>query len=97
MNEKCPLCDRPLGARIDKHHLKPKTFGGKETILIHKMCHNKIHSVFGERELYTYYHTVERLLKNEHIQTFVTWISKKDPEFYEKTKDTQRRRKQRRR
>ena len=93
----CPLCNRPLGTRIDKHHLKPKTFGGRDTFLIHKICHSKIHSVFSERELDKYYHTVERLLENEHIQNFVKWVSKKDPEFYEKTKDTQTRKRKRRR
>jgi len=95
--EQCVLCDRPLGTRWDKHHLKPKTFGGKEIVIIHKLCHNKIHSVFTERELDNYYHTIERLMENEHIQTFVKWVGKKDPEFYEKTKDTTTRRKRRKR
>lgn len=93
----CPLCGRELGSQIDNHHLRPKTFGGKETVLIHKICHNKIHSVFTERELDKYYHTVERLLENEHIQKFVKWVRKRDPEYYEKTKDTRERKRKRKR
>ena len=97
MNGTCPLCARPLGTRWDKHHLKPKSLGGKEVVAIHKICHNKIHSVFTERELIKYYHTIERLLENEDIQKFVKWVSKKDPDFYEKTKDSNIRKRKRRR
>jgi len=95
--EKCIICQRQLGSRFDEHHLIPKTFKGKEKVRIHKICHNKIHSVFTERELNNYYHTVERLLENEQIQNFVKWVGKKDPEFYEKTKDTKERKRKRRR
>lgn len=93
----CPICGRDLSDSWDKHHLRPKTFGGKDTIRIHKICHRKIHSVFTERELDKYYHTVERILENEHMQKFVKWVSKKDPEYYEKTKDTNERKRKRRR
>ena len=93
----CLICHRPLNKSWDEHHLIPKTFKGKETIRIHKICHNKIHSVFTERELYQRYHTVERLLENEYIKKFVKWIKNKDPDFYEKTKDTKNRKRRRRR
>ena len=97
VEDPCPLCERPLSTSWDNHHLKPKTFGGKETTKLHKMCHRKIHSVFTERELDKYYHTVERLMENEHIRTFIEWISKKDPDFYDSSKDTQIRKGKRRR
>jgi len=92
---KCPLCKRPLGTRWDKHHLIPKTFRGTVKIPIHKICHNKIHSVFTERELDKYYHTIDRLLESEHIVKFVKWVSKKDPDYYEKTKETKERKRKR--
>ncbi len=92
---KCSLCERPLGTRWDNHHLIPKTFKGKETVPVHNICHRKIHSVFTERELNKYYHTIERLLENEDIVKFIKWVSKKDPDFYQKTKDTNRRKNKR--
>ena len=92
----CGLCGRPLEVNADKHHLVPKAYKGKETVLIHKICHGKIHSVFTEKELATYYNTFDRLLENEHIQAFVKWVSKKDPDFYDTTKDQQGRKKKRR-
>jgi len=95
----CPLCTRELipGPSIDGHHLMPKTFKGKEKTMMHKICHRKIHATFTERELQQHYHTIERLLENEHIQKFVKWVAKKAPEYYEKTKETNERKGKRRR
>jgi hypothetical protein len=93
----CPLCKRPLGNDHNKHHLIPKTFKGKETIDLHRICHNKIHSVFSERELKRYYHTIERLLENEEIQKFVKWLQNKHPDFYESHRDSGSRKEKRKR
>ena len=93
----CPICKRELiaGPSVDDHHLVPKTFGGKEKVTVHKICHHKIHSVFTERELQHHYHTIERLLEHEEIQKFARWIQKKNPEFYDHSKDTTKRKKKR--
>lgn len=96
-DDTCPLCGRPLANSWNEHHLIPKTFKGKDTVRLHKICHSKIHSVFTERELFTYYHTIERILENEHMQKFVKWVSNKDPDFYQKTKDLNDRKRKRRR
>lgn len=96
---KCPLCKRELidGPSVDGHHLVPKTFGGKEVVILHKVCHHKIHSVFTERELLHDYNTIERLLQHEEIQKFVRWVRKKDPEYYDHSKDTNTRNRRRKR
>lgn len=80
----CPLCGRDLvpGESVNRHHLVPKTFGGREAVWIHRICHNKIHAVFSERELEKYFHTFERLLAHEEIETFVRWVRKKEPTYY---------------
>ncbi|WP_256077732.1 hypothetical protein [Massilia sp. YIM B04103] len=87
MEEKCcPLCGRPLGTvNIDRHHLIPKTFKGKEQFEIHKICHRKIHSVLTERELLRAYHTWEALRTHPDILTFIAWVARKPPEFYVRT------------
>lgn len=96
MTLNCQLCGRPLGTiRIEDHHLIPKTFKGRVTIPIHRICHQKIHATFSERELYNYYHTVERLLEHEQIIKFVNWVRKRPIEFYDKNDDTADRRKRR--
>ena len=97
--KKCPICHRILlEGTYDEHHLVPKTFKGKETIIIHRMCHTKLHATFSENEMYQFYHTVERIIEHPEIQKFIKWISKKAPGFYDKNEDTtQRRRKRKKR
>jgi 5-methylcytosine-specific restriction endonuclease McrA len=85
-DESCPLCGRPLGTvNIDRHHLIPKTFKGKDQYPIHKICHRKIHSAFTERELLRTYHTWEGLREHEDIQAFIAWVARKPPGFYSRT------------
>jgi hypothetical protein len=81
----------------NEHHWKPKTFKGKDTALLHRLCHNKIHAVFTERELLRYYHTPERILENEEMQKFVEWVKTKPPHFYVSHKDSSERSRKRRR
>ena len=91
--ETCILCGRELGSEsISRHHLIPKSRGGRysETILIHNICHQKIHSVFTEKQLKQEYNTVEALKGHEAIQKFIKWVSKKDPEFYQSNKRMKR-------
>lgn len=87
MEDICPLCGRLLAEPITKHHLIPLSKGGKDTptVAMHKICHDKIHAVFTETDLKTYYHTVERLQEHEEIARFIKWVKKKEPEFYDKS------------
>ena len=69
----CPICGREMlvGNSVNEHHLIPKTFKGKETVTLHKICHSKIHSVFTERELFNHFHTVERLRDHPEMEKFI--------------------------
>lgn len=99
MNE-CPLCARELvtGPSIDEHHLIPRLKGGRKgpTVMLHKVCHTKIHSVFTESELARVYNTIEKLLEHPDIQKFVEWVRKKPPEFYESSKEANGKKRKRR-
>lgn len=105
MNDICPICGREHGGEMQYHHLKPITFRSRtkevhekdNLILIHKMCHQKIHATFVEHDLLNHYHTVERILEHEEMQKFVKWINKKSADYYDKNDDTQNRKKRRRR
>jgi hypothetical protein len=82
----CPLCGRALGSiNIDRHHLVPKTYRGREQFPIHKICHRKIHSVFTERELMRTYHTWESLRGHDDIRAFIDWVANKPAGFYTAT------------
>lgn len=94
----CPICDRPLGeVRISRHHLVPKTFGGRETELMHDICHRKIHATFSERQLEKEYNTVEAIMSNPDMQAFRRWVAKKEPDYYDISADSQERKRRRRR
>ena len=81
----CPLCGRPLGLRVEAHHLIPRTYKGKETVDLHPICHRKIHTILTERELKDRFHTIELLRENADIATFVAWIAGKHPVFHDRT------------
>jgi len=83
----CIICKRELGKiNISKHHLIPKSRGGKnsELITIHNICHQKIHATFTEKELKRTFNTVEKLTTHNSIIKFIKWVEKKDPAFYQK-------------
>ncbi|WP_207479335.1 HNH endonuclease [Arenibaculum pallidiluteum] len=89
----CPLCDRPLvrGASVNEHHLVPRRYKGTETVLLHRICHGKIHAVLSERELRDWYHTIERLRGHPEIEAFRRWIHGKPPEFMARHRGGRRR------
>jgi hypothetical protein len=90
----CPLCRRPLvpGPSIDEHHLVPRTYKGRETVTLHRVCHAKIHAVLSEKELRDHYHTVARLREHPEIAKFLGWVRKKHPEFIDGHATKRRRR-----
>jgi len=79
------------------HHLIPAAFKGKEIVDLHIVCHDKLHHVLSERDMQHYYHTIPRLLEHEEIKKFIKWVKKQPPGFYIKHKDTQDRKRKRRR
>ena len=90
MSEKelCPICSRALiddGNSVDKHHFVPKSKGGTETTRLHRVCHRFIHSQWKENVLAKELNTPEKILSTPEAQKFISFISKKDPLFYDLT------------
>jgi hypothetical protein len=81
----CPLCGRELADPTARHNLIPLSQGGsgENTLLLHKVCHAKVHSLFNEKELARTYSSMEKILENEDILKFVGWIKKKPLDFYD--------------
>ncbi|HYD31049.1 MAG TPA: HNH endonuclease [Azospirillaceae bacterium] len=90
----CPLCGRPLvpGPSVNEHHLVPRTCKGRETVTLHRICHDKIHAVLSERELARRYNTIERLKGHPELAAFLRWVARKPPEFVDGHHDPARRR-----
>lgn len=90
----CPICERDMikGNFIDRHHFYPKCKGGRETEYLHKICHRKIHSLFTENELAKEYNNSDVVRNHPEMIKFIKWVSKKHPEFYDKTTTHKRKR-----
>lgn len=86
----CPLCGRPMvrGPSVDEHHLVPRSRGGRDTHLVHRVCHRKIHATLTERELAEHYPTFEALRQHPEIAAFIRWLRNKPPEFYDRSAKT---------
>lgn len=80
----CPICDREMikDLFVDRHHFIPVSRGGKEWKWLHKVCHNKIHSLFTEKELERNFDTPEKLKAHPEISKFIEWIKNKPLDFY---------------
>ena len=86
----CPLCERNMLLwNLTKHHLVPKSRGGRTTEKMCRTCHRQIHSLFTNKELENEVNSVEELKKNLDIQKYLNWVKTKNPDQYfrgEKTK-----------
>ncbi|MEL6987025.1 MAG: HNH endonuclease [Bacteroidota bacterium] len=96
----CPICSRLIGnsKNANRHHLHPKSRGGKpETMIVmHKICHDKIHSVFSNKELERDYNSVEKLTSHPEIKKFIKWLKNKPPNFYDFSKRSNKLKKRKR-
>ena len=82
----CPLCKRKIpSSQKDAHHLIPKSYGGKKTVLLHRICHRQIHALFSEVELARQLNSVELLRGSEDLQSFIKWVKSKQDDFFERT------------
>ena len=86
VNNKCALCGRELAEPFDRHHIIPRSRGGREKVELHRICHSKIHSVFTIKELKSEFSSIDELKQNKGIMKFVKWLEGKPPQFYKNTK-----------
>ncbi|GAA0829385.1 HNH endonuclease signature motif containing protein [Cupriavidus pauculus] len=91
---RCPLCGRPLldDASTDLHHPVPRSRGGRDVVPMHRVCHQKIHSVFSEAELAITYHDWTALRAHPVMADFIRWIARKPPGFYDRSRTVKTRR-----
>lgn len=73
-NDFCVLCE--VVEACSKHHLIPKSKGGKETEGLCKDCHDQIHAVLSNKELYLEFDTIDKLKEYEPIQKWIKWRKK---------------------
>lgn len=84
--ETCALCGRPLGRRIEWHHVVPKSQGGRDTVPLHPICHRAIHAVASNKELARRLPTLDALRAVPEMVRFLAWIANKPPDFHAPTR-----------
>jgi hypothetical protein len=88
---RCPLCQRLIPPpQRDKHHMVPKSKGGRETAFLHRICHRQIHALFTETELARQYASAEALLQHPEMLAFVAWVKTKPDDFFVPTRKSGR-------
>ena len=90
----CPLCDRLMvtGPSLDAHHPVPRSHGGHETVVMHKICHRAIHAMLSERELAEEFADFTALRAHPMLAQFIAWVRKRPPEYYDRTRWSRSRR-----
>jgi hypothetical protein len=78
----CALCARPLGSRVEWHHLVPKSQGGRVTATVHPICHRTIHATLPNAELARAYADPVDLRAHPDIARFLRWIADKPADFH---------------
>ena len=78
----CALCERPLGARVEWHHLVPRSAGGRKTAPVHPICHRTIHALVANAELARAFADPAALRAREDVARFLRWIADKPPDFH---------------
>jgi 5-methylcytosine-specific restriction enzyme A len=71
----CALCERAVNS-VSKHHLVPKSQGGRITVELCAACHKTLHSFFTNQTLATELHTIESLRQEPEIARYLAWVRK---------------------
>lgn len=83
----CPLCGRPIPPdQQDAHHLVPRSRGGTQTEVLHRICHRQLHALFTEAELARTYASITALQAHPDVARFVEWVRTKPPGTMERTR-----------
>lgn len=87
----CPFCGRLIpSSQADAHHLVPKSKGGVQTVVLHRICHRQIHATLTEAELERQYSTLEALVAHPELARFICWVKTKPDDFFERTRKSRR-------
>jgi len=78
----CPVCGRwPLAGNTTKHHMRPKSRGGRDTERLCLSCHRQAHVLFTNKELEDL-DTVDKLRSQPRMQKYIRWVSGRNPDRY---------------
>lgn len=86
---RCALCHRPLGTRVEWHHVVPRSEGGVETVAVHPICHRAIHAALPNQAL-ARAGSIDAIRADPAIARFLDWIADKPADFHAPTHGSRR-------
>lgn len=84
--DRCWLCERPLGRRVEWHHPLPRSRGGRAVVPLHPICHRTIHATLSNAELARAYADAAALRAQPAIARFLAWVADKPADFHAPTR-----------
>ncbi|MEH3104269.1 MAG: HNH endonuclease signature motif containing protein [Sphingomonas phyllosphaerae] len=81
----CALCGRPLGSRVEWHHVVPRSEGGTDTVPLHPICHRAIHAAADNPAL-ARAGTLDAIRDIPALSRFLRWIADKPADFHAPTR-----------
>jgi 5-methylcytosine-specific restriction enzyme A len=72
----CALCEREV-RRADRHHLIPKSKGGRVMVELCLTCHKTLHSYFTNDVLERELNTIEALREQPDVARYLAWVRKR--------------------
>lgn len=76
----CALCGHEYSRKeLTRHHLVPKSRGGREVELICRPCHAQIHAVYTEKELEQDFGTLDSLRQAPKLQSWMRFVRRRKP------------------
>lgn len=79
-------------ANLTKHHMVPKSCGGRETVPICRTCHRQLHVLFTNKELVVDFNNIDNLKAHPEMRKYLKWVSTKNPDRYFMGKDKKKKR-----
>jgi 5-methylcytosine-specific restriction endonuclease McrA len=77
----CSLCERAV-SQVTKHHIVPKSEGGKQTVDLCMTCHATLHRYFTNETLAREKSSIEALRADPDIARYLQWIKKQNKRIF---------------
>jgi 5-methylcytosine-specific restriction enzyme A len=72
-NYRCALCDREV-SRVTRHHIIPRSEGGRQTVDLCSACHKTLHGFFTNETLAKKLSSIDVLRQDPDIGRYLAWV-----------------------
>ncbi len=70
---RCALCERDV-SRVTRHHIVPRSEGGKQTVALCSACHKTLHGFFTNETLAKELSSIDALRQDPDVRRYLPWV-----------------------